>query len=120
MDLTLQRTINIINAFETINDNLNFKSLTNFRRTAYGFKILIDVMYCKLIFSDDVVCTKVYLSNKVSSLASRATIDNFINDQIDIGHLIASSSSIDGRIKVITPSEKLIKDYRLWLENLAK
>ena len=120
MDLTLQRTINIINAFETINDKSKFKSLINFKRTAYGFKILIDVMYCELNCSDDVICTKVYLNNKVSSLASRATIDNFINDQINIGHLIANSSSIDRRIKVITPSEALIKDYRLWVENLTE
>ena len=120
MDLTLQRTINIVNAFEIINDKSNFKALTNFKRTAYGFKILIDVMYCELIDSDDVICTKVYLSNKVSSLASRATIDNFINDQINIGHFIASSSTIDGRIKVITPSEDLKNDYQLWLEYLTK
>ena len=79
MNLTLQRTENLINAFETINDKSNFKALINFRRTVYGFKILIDVMYCELANNTDVICTKEYLTKKVSSLASRATIINFIN-----------------------------------------
>lgn len=120
MNLTLQRTENLINAFETLNDKSNFKALINFRRTVYGFKILIDVMYCELANNSDVICTKEYLTKKVSTLASRATIINFINDQISIGTLIANNSIVDGRIKVITPSEDLRNDYRLWLEYLAK
>ena len=120
MDLTLKRTENLIYAFETINDKTNFKALTNFRRTVYGFKILIDVMHCDLANNADVICTKEYLTKKVSSLASRATIINFINDQISIGTLIANNSALDGRIKVITPSEDLRNDYQLWLEYLAK
>ena len=120
MDLTLKRTENLVNAFETINDKSNFRALSNFRRTVYGFKILIDVMHCELANDDVVICTKEYLTKKVSSLASRATIINFINDQISIGTLIASDSAVDGRIKVITPSEDLRNDYRLWLEYLAK
>lgn len=120
MNLILKRTESLVNAFETINDKSNFKTLINFRRTVYGFKILIDVMHCELANSSDVICTKEYLTKKVSSLASRATIINFINDQISIGTLIASDSAVDGRIKVITPSEDLRNDYRLWLEYLAK
>ena len=120
MDLTLKRTESLVDAFETINDKSKFKSLINFRRTVYGFKILIDVMHCELTNNADVICTKEYLTKKVSSLASRATIINFINDQISIGTLIASGSAVDGRIKVITPSEDLRNDYRLWLEYLAK
>jgi hypothetical protein len=119
MDLTLKRTENLVNAFETINDKSNFKALINFRRTVYGFKILIDVMHCELA-DTDVICTKEYLTKKVSSLASRATIINFINDQISTGTLIASDSAVDGRIKVITPSEDLRNDYKYWLEYLAK
>ena len=120
MNLTLKRTESLIDAFETINDKSNFKALINFRRTVYGFKILIDVMYCELANNADVICTKEYLTKKVSTLASRATIINFINDQISIGTLIANNSIVDGRIKVITPSEDLRNDYRLWLEYLAK
>ena len=120
MNLILKRTESLVNAFETINDKSNFKTLINFRRTVYGFKILIDVMHCELANSSDVICTKEYLTKKVSSLASRATIINFINDQISIGTLIASNSAQDGRIRVITPSEDLKNDYRLWLEYLAK
>jgi len=119
MDLTLKRTESLVDAFETINDKANFKALANFRRTVYGFKILIDVMHCELADAD-VICTKEYLTKKVSSLASRATIINFINDQISIGTLIASNSALDGRIKVITPSVNLRNDYQHWLEYLAK
>ncbi|MDA9651696.1 hypothetical protein N9T16_03320 [Pelagibacteraceae bacterium] len=120
MDLTLKRTENLIDALETINDKLNFRALINFRRTVYGFKILIDVMHCELANNADVICTKEYLTKRVSSLASRATIINFINDQISVGTLIANNSAVDGRIKVITPSEDLRNDYKYWLEYLAK
>jgi hypothetical protein len=119
MDLTLKRTESLVDAFETINDKSNFQTLVGFRRTVYGFKILIDVMYCEFSNANDVICTKEYLTKKVSYIASRATIINFINDQISIGTLIANTSLIDGRIKVVTPSKALKNDYQLWLEHLA-
>jgi hypothetical protein len=77
-------------------------------------------MYCELSSSDGVICTKEYLTKKASLLASRATAINFINDQISIGTLVASNSFTDGRIKVITPSESLKKDYQTWLEFFSK
>lgn len=119
MDKTLSRTVNLIAAFETINDKQKFVSLTNFRRTVYGFKILIDVMHSHLSKNNDERCTKEYLTKRVSSLASRATIINFINDQISSGTLVASSSSVDGRIRIITPSNQLENDYEDWLEYIA-
>lgn len=117
---TLDRTINLIDAFETINDKQNFTSLSNFRRSVYGFKILIDIMHLHLSKNNEELCTKEYLTKRVSSLASRATIINFINDQISSGSLIASSSSVDGRIRIITPSNQLENDYENWLEYIAK
>ena len=120
MNSTLKRTENLLTALDTINDKVNFKSLSNFRRTVYGFKILIDVMHSYLSPDNKELCTKEYLTKRVSSLASRATIINFINDQISVGTLKANTSSIHGRIKIITPNDNLINDYQSWLEYLSK
>lgn len=120
MSKTLDRTINLIEALETINHKQKFVSLSKFRRTVYGFKILIDVMHSYLNDDNEDLCTKEYLTKRVSSLASRATIINFINDQISNGTLIANSSPVDGRIKIITPSNQLENDYSEWLEHIAK
>mgnify|MGYP007022689669 CR=1 FL=1 len=56
-------------------------------------------MHIYLNNKNNELCTKEYLTKRVSSLASRATIINFINDQISFGSLVANTSSIDGRIK---------------------
>ena len=120
MNAILKRTENLLTALETINDKANFKALSNFRRTVYGFKILIDVMHCYLSPENKELCTKEYLTKRVSSLASRATIINFINDQISVGTLKANTSSVDGRIKIITPSDDLVNDYQNWLDYLSK
>jgi len=120
MNQTLKRTESLLLALESIHDKSKFKSLSNFRRSVYGFKILVDVMHSYLNDNNHELCTKEYLTKRVSSLASRATIINFINDQISFGSLVANTSSIDGRIKIITPSESLINDYQLWLDYLSK
>ena len=120
MNKTLKRTENLILALESINDKAKFKSLSNFRRSVYGFKILVDVMHNYLNDDNHELCTKEYLTKRVSSLASRATIINFINDQISIQSLVANTSAIDGRIKIITPSESLINDYQDWLDYLTQ
>ena len=119
MSKLLQQTEELLVAFETINDKVSFKFLSNFRRTVYGFKILIDVMHNHFKEEPDELCTKEYLTKRVSSLASRATIINFINDQVSLGTLNANSSPIDGRIKIITPSDSLCKDYQAWLDHIS-
>jgi len=120
VSITLDRTKSLIQALETINDKQKFVSLANYRRTVYGFKILIDVMHAHLNENDEELCTKEYLTKRVSSLASRATIINFINDQVSNGTLISNTSPVDGRIRVITPSNQLETDYQSWLEHLAE
>ena len=120
MNQILKRTENLLLALESINDKSKFKTLSNFRRSVYGFKILVDVMHCYLNNNNLELCTKEYLTKRVSSLASRATIINFINDQISFGALVANTSLIEGRIKIITPSETLINDYENWIDYLTK
>ena len=119
MNQILKKTESLLTAFNTINDKANFKSLSNFRRTVYGFRILIDVIHSYLSPENKDLCTKEYLTKRVSSLASRATIINFINDQVSVGTLKANNSSLDGRIKIITPSDDLINDYQKWLDYLS-
>jgi len=119
MHLTLKRTKKLVSAINTLDDKSNHKSLINFRRTVYGFKILIIVMNTFLDEDSREICTKEYLTKQSSTLASRATIINFINDQVSSGTLMASSSLIDGRIKIITPSNALLQDYDNWLEYIS-
>ena len=52
----------------------------------------------------------------MAPLASRATIINFINDQIAIGSLKTDVSKFDKRVKVIRPSVELIAEFKMWID----
>ena len=65
-------------------------------------------------------CTKEYLTKKMSDLASRATIINFINDEISKGSLVTQVSSKDKRVKIIQPSGELIDEFTMWLDMIDK
>ena len=119
MSITLQKTQKLLAAFETNGDKERFHSLSSFRRNVYGFNILINVMLSHLSNESHDICTKERLAKKVGSLASRATIINFINDQINTGTLIANNCSDDRRVKIITPSSNLARDYENWLKSLS-
>ena len=53
----------------------------------------------------------------MSSLASRATIINFINGEIDKGSLVTRVSNNDKRVKIIDPSQDLINEFVSWLDS---
>ena len=65
-------------------------------------------------------CTKEYLTKNMSDLASRATIINFINDEISKGSLVTQVSSKDKRVKVIQPASELIDEFTMWLDMIDK
>ena len=65
-------------------------------------------------------CTKEYLTKNMSDLASRATIINFINDEISKGSLVTQVSSKDKRVKIIQPSGELIDEFTMWLDMIDK
>ena len=65
-------------------------------------------------------CTKEYLTKNMSDLASRATIINFINDEISKGSLVTQVSSKDKRVKIIQPSSELIDEFTMWLDMIDK
>ena len=56
----------------------------------------------------------------MSDLASRATIINFINDEIGKGSLVTQVSSKDKRVKIIQPSSELIDEFTMWLDLIDK
>ena len=65
-------------------------------------------------------CTKEYLTKNMSDLASRATIINFINDEISKGSLVTQVSSKDKRVKIIQPASELIDEFTMWLDMIDK
>ena len=68
----------------------------------------------------EVECTKEYLTKNMSDLASRATIINFINDEISKGSLTTQVSAKDKRVKIIQPSSELIDEFTMWLDMIYK
>mgnify|MGYP000178592686 FL=1 len=114
---TILRKVNEqIYQFEFAGDRKIFKFLNYFRGSIYGIRICFEII--KLHFEkDSPECTKEYLTKKMSSLASRATIINFINGEIDKGSLITKVSNKDKRVKIIDPSKELINEFISWLDS---
>ena len=114
---TILRKVNEqINQFEFAGDRKIFKFLNYFRGSIYGIRICFEII--KLHFEKNSPdCTKEYLTKKMSSLASRATIINFVNGEIDKGSLITKVSNKDKRVKIIDPSKELIDEFVSWLDS---
>ena len=102
--------------FEFAGDRKIFKFLNYFRGSIYGIRICFEII--KLHFEKESPdCTKEYLTKKMSGLASRATIINFINGEIDKGSLVTRVSNNDKRVKIIDPSQDLINEFVSWLDS---
>ena len=114
---TILRKVNEqIYQFEFAGDRKIFKFLNYFRSSIYGIRICFEII--KLHFEKDSPdCTKEYLTKKMSTLASRATIINFINNEIDKGSLVTKISKKDKRVKIIDPSKELIEEFVSWLDS---
>ena len=106
-----------IKVFDSAGDKRVFRRLSHFRRSVYGIRICFEIM--KLYFDEDTnktECTKEYLTKNMAELASRATIINFINDEISKGSLTTQVSTKDKRVKIIQPSSELIDEFTMWLD----
>ena len=102
-------------------DKKIFGRLSHFRRSVYGIRICFEIM--KFHFDEDInkiECTKEYLTKNKADLASRATIINFINDEISKGSLTTQVSTKDKRVKIIQPSSELIDEFTMWLDMIYK
>ena len=110
-----------IKVFDSAGDKKIFGRLSHFRRSVYGIRICFEIM--KFYFDEDVnkvECTKEYLTKNMAELASRATIINFINDEISKGSLTTQISTKDKRVKIIQPSSELIDEFTMWLDMIYK
>ena len=107
--------------FEIAGNKKQFARLSHFRRSVYGIRICFEIMR---LFLDQRVngieCTKEYLTKKMADLASRATIINFINDEISFGSLKTEVSTNDKRVKIIKPSSELLEEFKAWLDCAEK
>ena len=107
--------------FEIAGNKKQFARLSHFRRSVYGIRICFEIMR---LFLDQKVngieCTKEYLTKKMADLASRATIINFINDEISFGSLKTEVSTNDKRVKIIKPSSELLEEFKAWLDCAEK
>ena len=112
----LQKVNQQINQFEFAGDRKVFKFLNYFRGSIYGIRICFEIIKLYLE-KESPECTKEYLTKKMSSLASRATIINFINAEIDKGSLITKVSNNDKRVKIIDPSSELLDEFISWLDS---
>ena len=62
----------------------------------------------------------IFNKKKMADLASRATIINFLNDEISCGSLITEVSLNDKRVKIIKPSSELLEEFKAWLDCAEK
>ena len=107
-----------IESFEVFGNKEKFKFLAAYRNSVYGFRILIEILKLnnQSLLGTKNICTKEHLTKVMASLASRATIINFINDQIAVGSLKTEVSKFDKRVKVIRPSVDLIDEFKQWID----
>ena len=107
--------------FEIAGNKKQFVRLSHFRRSVYGIRICFEIMRLFLEQkTSSIECTKEYLTKKMADLASRATIINFINDEISFGSLKTEVSTNDRRVKIIKPSSELLEEFKAWLDCAEK
>lgn len=110
----IQSTIRLIEDFDLNNERFQ-KSIKIFRRSPYGYRILLEIMRGHYQITEEKITIE-YLCKIVQSLASRITVNNFIKETLGQKLLENQSDSTDGRLKIITPSNSLVKDYEQWLK----
>jgi hypothetical protein len=110
----IQSTIRLIEDFDLNNERFQ-KSIKIFRRSPYGYRILLEIMRGHYQITEEKITIE-YLCKVVQNLASRITVNNFIKETLGQKLLENQSDSTDGRLKIITPSNLLVKDYEQWLK----
>ena len=116
-----EQVIKQIKVFESAGDRKVFSRLSHFRRSVYGIRICYEIMRLYFDSMGSEMCIRDrYLTKNMSDLASRATIINFINDEISKGSLVTQVSSKDKRVKIIQPASELIDEFTMWLDMIDK
>ena len=107
-----------ISSFDLIRNKEKYNFLPAFLNTVYGYRVLIEILKLnnQSLLGEENICTKEHLTKVMNLLASRATIINFINDQISAGSLATNTSKCDKRVKIILPSIELINEFKDWID----
>ena len=93
------------------------QSIQIFRRSPYGYRIMLEIMAGHYGLSSEKV-TLEYLSKKVLHLASRITVSNFLKTVKEKNLIKIQQDTSDQRLKIIIPSNILLNDYSSWLKML--
>ena len=110
----LQSTLRLIEDFDVNNDRFQ-KSIKIFRRSPYGYRILLEIMRGHYLLTEEKITIE-YLSKVVQHLASRITVNNFLKEILQIKLVENHHDPQDGRLKIIKPSDFLVKDYEQWVK----
>lgn len=112
----LQSTVRLIEDFDVNNDRFQ-KSIKIFRRSPYRYRILLEIMRGHYQLTKEKITIE-YLSKVVQHLASRITVNNFLKEIAQIEIVKNHQDPHDGRLKIIKPSDFLVKDYEKWVKFL--
>lgn len=110
----LQSTMRLIEDFDVNNERFQ-KSIKIFRRSPYGYRILLEIMKGHYQLTEEKITIE-YLSKVVQHFASRITVINFLKEIVQIKLVEKYVDPQDGRLKIIKPSKFLVKDYEQWVE----
>ena len=109
-------TIRLIDDFDSNNDRFH-KTIKIFRRSPYGYRILLEIMQGYYQISDKKITIE-HLSKVTQNLASRVTVNNFLKEIINIKIVSILEDPKDKRLKIIKPSDFLVKDYEQWVKTI--
>ena len=109
-------TQKLIEDFDGVDQKFS-QSIQIFRRSPYGYRIMLEIMAGHFGLCKEKV-TLEYLSKKVLHLASRITVSNFLKTVKEKNLVEIVTDDYDHRLKIIGPSDMLLKDYNNWLSIL--
>ena len=95
--------------------NHKYKIISYFQRDITKFKILIAVMKN---YNNDSFQNIEELIEQLPKISSRAHKLNSITEATNLGYLIKETSKSDQRKKYLRPSDKLINEYKLYLDEI--
>ena len=110
----IQCTLRLIEDFDVNNARFS-KSIKIFRRSPYGYRLLLEIMKGYYELTEEKITIE-YLCRAVQHLSSRITVNSFLKEMIEIKLIDNHQDPIDGRLKIIKPSEFLVKDYEQWVK----
>lgn len=110
----IKSTLRLIEDFDVNNDRFS-KSIKIFRRSPYGYRLLLEIMRGYYELTEEKITIE-YLCKVVQQLSSRITVNSFLKELLEIKLIENHQDPKDGRLKIIKPSDFLVKDYEQWVK----